>query len=669
MHQITLNPVLSSPCLDNRYYSKFYKDNSELLNRIRGVKRDLVYKHIVPTKDGTVRKEIIESWVDSYKKGFDILKPARGPVLSRKEFKVVLKEKDDLVKITNHYFSRIKPIFENTNCIFVLSDEQGVHLTDTFHKQERYIELGEIGNQDTIGTSAQSISITKEIPIQVLGPEHYFEEWSSGGASACPIFDFNHNLVGVLSICSINKEDQSPQTLGLAVAIALSIQNELNAELNHNLMNLFLEIADKGVVILNNKGYITKVNDKARDMLHVLNKGVSGRYFEDVFGNQPAIKEVLEDRCSLKNTDIEFEKMGEKYNIQSIHALQVLNKNYGYVLLFKKRDYVRHGTASKGQRDKGYTFKDIVGTSPVFLKSVTMAKKLSHSDANILLLGESGTGKDLFAQAIHNASRPTGPFIPVNCAAIPRTLIESELFGYEGGAFTGAERKGRVGKIEMANGGTLFLDEIGDMPLELQPILLRVLEEKKFMRVGGNRFISVDFRLIAATHHDLLTLVQKNLFRQDLYYRLAAFKIEIPPLRTRGSDIMLLTRHFLEQICHRKQIPTPVLSPGAEYQLMQYDWPGNVRQLYNAILYAVNISSGSVINYEDLPEEIKMKTLVSRSENDHRSDDPLSLKDLQESIILETLLKNNNNIAKTARELGISRTTIYRKIKDLGIIK
>lgn len=664
----------SGPLLDNHYYSLAGKNNNlELFERIKKQKKDLIYRHINPAQVDTVRHEIVESWVRSLQNGHDMLNPKRGPILPDSEFKVLLKEKEDLIKIADSYFRRVEPIFSNTNCTLLLADEYGVNLLDTYRRDNRDIFLGEIGTDETVGTSAQSISLIHEYPIQLFGPEHYFEDWSQSAASACPIFDFNHNLIGILSISSRHNCDQTPQTLGLVVTMALVIQNELNIKVNHDLLNSSLEATDKGVVILNNKGFITNANIQARNLFSSLSKELSGVYFENIFGHQPAITNVLQTGNLIKDIDIEIVKLGEKFHLMSVQPFRSLNRIVGCVIFIKKIDRTQKMDSplvtSQNHFGTRYTFGEIIGNSPQLLKSLSIARKICGCDTNILIQGESGTGKELFAQAMHNESRPNGPFIPVNCAAIPKTLIESELFGYESGAFTGAERKGRMGKIEIANGGTLFLDEIGDMPLDLQPVLLRVLEEKKFMRIGGNRFIPVNFRLIAATNSDLLRMVENNLFRQDLFYRLSALKVVIPPLREREADILLLATYFLKKICRNQQIPIPSFTPTAEYQLMHYVWPGNVRQLENAIIYAQKMSSGNVIDYEDLPDEIKMETPLQHTVVHQDSDKYYSLKDIEKSVILETLLKNKNNIYETASILGLSRTTLYRKIKDYDILK
>mgnify|MGYP000855214922 FL=1 len=313
---------------------------------------------------------------------------------------------------------------------------------------------------------------------------------------------------------------------------------------------------------------------------------------------------------------------------------------------------------------------------------LNLAKKFARFNSNVLIQGESGSGKEVYAQAIHNESRPNGPFIAINCAAVPKNLIESELFGYEGGAFTGAERQGKPGKIELANGGTLFLDEIGDMPSELQVALLRVLEDKMIMHVGGSRYIPVDFRLVSASNKDLLDLVEKNEFRSDLYYRISVFKLNIPSLRERTSDIIELAEHFIKISARAQGLLPPTLSNAAKYILLQYNWPGNVRQLQNVMLYATCMSSDGIIRSEHLPDEItKFKNDPGSEQNllqiellsDHtaaeKAESSPSMKEVEKMVIKKALDDTNNHIRDAAKLLGLSRSTLYRKIKEYAIFE
>ncbi len=285
----------------------------------------------------------------------------------------------------------------------------------------------------------------------------------------------------------------------------------------------------------------------------------------------------------------------------------------------------------------------------------------------VLISGESGTGKELFAQGIHHASaRRLYPFVRINCAAIPKDLLESELFGYEKGAFTGAQANGKPGKLEMARKGTLFLDEIGDLPLEMQPKLLRVLEDKEFERVGGTKVICSDFRLIAATNHNLEEMVADRRFRKDLFYRLNVIPFNIPPLRERKEDIIRIAGHLLKQMSLEASLPEVNLDVKVEDALMKYDWPGNVRELSNVLYRVVSSLDGNTIQICDLPFYIYRNRMVAQKSS------LTCLKDFQfnaeKEAIRYALQATDNNKAKAARMLGIHRTHLYKKMKKYGMM-
>jgi len=314
-----------------------------------------------------------------------------------------------------------------------------------------------------------------------------------------------------------------------------------------------------------------------------------------------------------------------------------------------------------------YSFNNIICTSFSMQKLKDEAIKAAQSELSVLVTGESGTGKELFAQAIHRESvRRTYPFVRVNCAAIPKELFESELFGYEKGAFSGADAKGKAGKFELAHMGTIFLDEIGDMPLELQPKLLRVLELKEFERVGGNRLISSDFRVIAATNQDLSQLMKTGQFRRDLYFRLNGIPINIAPLRNRPEDISCLTDYFLNtliaQSCGRKVR----LSPMAYHLLEQYSWPGNGRELLHALERAVFSTTENRIKPGDLPDYLRTPiTLPPKFEG--KSLLKAYMRNAERQAISQALLGANQNKTVAAEMLGIHRTLLYRKMQQLGL--
>lgn len=296
-----------------------------------------------------------------------------------------------------------------------------------------------------------------------------------------------------------------------------------------------------------------------------------------------------------------------------------------------------------------------------------------------MLLGESGVGKDIIAQAIHNASdRRNRPFIAVNCASLPRDLIASELFGYEEGAFTGAKRSGNIGKFELANTGTIFLDEIGDMPLESQAMLLRVIEQKSFMRIGSNRVTNVDVKIISATNADLEELVEKKLFRLDLYYRLGVIKLHIPPLRQREDDVILLANHFIHAIEKREHAPkgrSVTLSPDAKELLRRLPWRGNVRELQNTIEGIMVLYQPAIIEAEHFRAYLNLTNETLREDPVQAPTDAPAFKEyvkvlpkkLTRDVLAQALAENRYNKSATAEMLGISRKSLYRKLEEFGL--
>jgi PAS domain S-box-containing protein len=317
-------------------------------------------------------------------------------------------------------------------------------------------------------------------------------------------------------------------------------------------------------------------------------------------------------------------------------------------------------------RSTRYTFDSIIGSSRA-IKSLKMeALRAASNPFPVLITGESGTGKELFAQAIHHAgSRKVHPFVRINCAAIPKDLLESELFGYEKGAFTGADPNGKPGKFELARQGTVFLDEVGDLPLEMQPKLLRVIEDKEFERVGGTKIIQSNFRIIAATNQNLEQMLIDNRFRKDLFYRLNVIPLQIPPLRERRDDITPLARHFLQQMVQEAALSEIKMGPEAEKGLMRHNWPGNVRELLNVLERTLSSIEGNRIRLCDLP------FYLQRTPKRSSQQDQTSIKEVhartEKEIILYALSETNNNKARAAKILGIHRTHLYKKMNKYNI--
>ncbi|MEN2259058.1 sigma 54-interacting transcriptional regulator [Paraclostridium benzoelyticum] len=313
------------------------------------------------------------------------------------------------------------------------------------------------------------------------------------------------------------------------------------------------------------------------------------------------------------------------------------------------------------------SFDNILGRSYKLERAKEVAKRVSNTNSSIFIFGESGTGKEVFARAIHDYSERKGPFIPVNCSAIPSELFESEFFGYEAGAFTGANKKGKIGIFELAKHGTVFLDEIADLPLSMQAKLLRVLQEKEVRRIGGEKTIKIDARIISATNKNLQDLVEEGKFREDLYYRLNVVEIDLPPLRERKEDILLLINKFIKEICEENGMEALRMSKDAVSILQRYTWKGNIRELKNTIENIVVLSNGNTIDKDDIPVYIIESGQTISMDEDYPLNINKAISKLEIKTIKKALDMSNGNKAKAAKILNIPRTTLYYKIEQYDI--
>jgi DNA-binding NtrC family response regulator len=349
-------------------------------------------------------------------------------------------------------------------------------------------------------------------------------------------------------------------------------------------------------------------------------------------------------------------------------AVEVVARPFQDAELYTKLERLAHSLATdrenrvlREQLSARPGFGVLVGVSPKMQAVYKLVEKVSRSQSPVLILGETGTGKELIARAIHfHGLRKNGPFVPVDCSGLVPTLVESELFGHVKGAFTGAVQA-RRGLIEAASGGTIFLDEVGELPMEMQAKLLRVLQEREMRPVGGTATMPVDIRVVAATNRDLQREVEQGRFRQDLFYRLNVVRIRVPPLRERKSDIPAIVSHFLER-ASRDDGPTPVFSEDAMARLVAYDWPGNVRELENAVSRAVELNSGPVLHVADLPTNLQSPTPARLPLDDEQ----ITLAELERRAIFRALQKTHGDKMAAARLLGIGKTTLYRKLKEYG---
>ena len=446
-------------------------------------------------------------------------------------------------------------------------------------------------------------------------------------------------------------------------------------------LEIVLDLAYDGIIVVDEKGSVTMLNNALADFLKVSDKEII---------NQP-VKEVFPEAGLDKVLRAGFSDVADVQTVRSqrciitrqpiIHEGRIIGA-VGKVM-YKELERLRHILVRldmlekqvsyyKGELDRltarNLCVDDIIGSSPVLEGVKKEAKKAAVTTSTVLLLGESGVGKDLFARAIHNESGRKGPFIKINCAAIPENLLESELFGYEEGAFTGAKKGGKPGKFELANSGTLFLDEIGDMPCYMQAKLLRVLQEKEFERVGGTKTMHIDIRIIAATNNDLYELIEKGKFRKDLFYRLSVIQITIPPLRDRRKDIVPIASYLIEKFNRLIGVHVTGISEETLKIFFQHSWPGNVRELENIIERALNLTSEGVIETEHLPVYLfKEIEQTAGEEYGTKVKYREKLSQTEKQVILTALANAEGNRSKAARLLGISRTSFYEKLKRFNI--
>ncbi|WP_066295356.1 sigma-54 interaction domain-containing protein [Bacillus sp. FJAT-29937] len=426
------------------------------------------------------------------------------------------------------------------------------------------------------------------------------------------------------------------------------------------MLQVTIQSMNEGIISVDRNGYILELNRSAEKILKIYREEVLKQNIIDVMPDLP-IMSVLSTGKGFSN--LEFALQINGMNIQIISSATPLVHDshiIGVAISFKDLDEFRKIAYSITTEADDSTFDTLVGKSLSILQVKSIAKKVATTDSTVIILGESGTGKELFARAIHKESkRVNKPFRAINCAAIPEQLLESELFGYSEGAFTGARKKGKPGKFEMADGGTLFLDEIGDMPLHLQVKILRVLEERRVERVGSNDSIEINIRVIAATNKNLEQMVKDGEFREDLFYRLNVIPLKIPPLRERDGDVSVLLRHFVKHYDNITGKKVRGFTPEAEEMLCGYSWPGNIRELQNTVEYAINMATDHWITIDNLPPRIRdLGHPMVFNKN-------ITLAEMEENMIREAINKYGDSLngkKQAAKELGINLATLYRKI-------
>jgi sigma-54 dependent transcriptional regulator, acetoin dehydrogenase operon transcriptional activator AcoR len=632
--------------------------------------------------------------------------------------------------ISRQLLTLVRPVMEDMHqfiegsaCVVVFADD-GARIVDCFGDANMQVELEHLGlrvgvswREDRQGSNALTLALQESFPIQLDGAMHYRAFLHPFYTSAAPVHDLLGRVVGVIGVVG-RQENSHPHTLGMITAAAQAVSNQLQMQVwlgnaNDLLSELktILQTLPEGILLLRRDGVVSQMNGPAGTMLGLSPARVTGRRLSDVLPLPSALAQAIMHQQQLADEELVFDTShGRVTCLCSLKAISSYRLETGledivgssglviaeptaadgFVMILRSIERVQKLVNRMTGARARLTFANVVGESPTLKEAMRLARLAATSNSTVLLHGETGTGKEIFAQSIHTSStRADGPFVAVNCAAIPRELINTELFGYEGGSFTGADRQGRSGKFEQAHGGTLFLDEIGDMPLDLQTALLRAIETHTIVRIGGQRVIPVDVRIIAATHRDLREEARRGNFRADLFYRLNVLTITIPPLRDRVDDLPLLVQHFLKRQS-RVVGRTLTIDLDAMAAIQSYAWPGNIRELENTLERVTYLMPQSTITIEDLPFELRQN--AGRVEAVHAPSQYLGVAEQQQQALLplangvdtsvalkaqsgqaeaqaiiQALQTSDGQVARAASLLGISRTTLWRKMAKYGL--
>lgn len=614
-----------------------------------------------------VRPMIASSWMRSRNFHVNMTKPLRAPILSRPELRSLQATNQTLIDIAKPIMEKMHSLVGKTKNLISLHNPDGYMLYscgDEYYAEmetESSFSLGVCWQERYIGTNGITLAVLEDSPVQVYGAEHYCAAQHDGTCSAAPIHDRDGKIIGVLNMAG---KDWSGtlHTLGLVALATFSIENQLTLLHSYRLVDTAISSISEGIVVVDQELCIQRINLGGEQILRAKKENLLGHSISIWFGSR---HEELQLRLQKEITPFSFAEeeliVGEHHiscNI-SIFPIVVEQHPEGAVLLLRRSRSINALANQVMGNQARYVFDSIITQAPQILHTIRTMEDIAATNCTVLLEGESGTGKELFAHAIHSASnRKNGPFIAVNCASLPHSLVESELFGYEKGAFTGALGQGNPGKFELADGGTVFLDEIGELPLEIQSKLLRVLDTHRIFRIGGKTEKHLDIRVIAATNRDLQREVRNFNFREDLYYRINVLSFHIVPLRERVGDVPVLANYFIDEINRRGERNSKIISPECMRILEQHTRPGNVRELQNVILRAYYCSGKSeAILPEHLPDDL-LHPLSNTQE--------LQLKQYfeedsaQKEKIERVLAQCNGDTKRACQQLGVSRATLYR---------
>ncbi|PEC91308.1 sigma-54-dependent Fis family transcriptional regulator [Bacillus cereus] len=588
-----------------------------------------------------INQRISESWHRCKQANVNPHMNKGQKILSSNIFQEQKKKSENFLDIALPQIQNMRKTIDELQMMALLIDPDGYVLSLSGNKQTlkrakhiNFIE-GVKWTESAVGTNAIGTALEIEEAIMISGTEHYTVASHSWSCAAAPIHNDDGKLIGVLDFsCPI--EFSHPYMLGMVTSIAHAIERECSIRVHQNELHLihrFLDVidSDEQVVICNHRDVIVSASKSVRERINnwsrmkleeLMHHGLETKLEIPVYSNERMIGKCM------------YLKENKQMNTYS--ALTFI---------------------------KGITFSGVTGTSRAFQHTLEEIKLVSPTDASVYVCGETGVGKEYVARAIHeNSPRKDGPFIAVNCGSLPKELMESELFGYAEGAFTGARRQGYKGKFEQANGGTLFLDEIGEVPPEMQVALLRVLQERTITPIGSSKLVPVNIRIITATHKDLLRLVEEGKFRQDLYYRLHVYPLYVPSLIERKEDIPYFIQHFCEQKNWNVVFPKSIYN-----QFLQHTWPGNIRELVNVLERIYILSQGREICEKQV--DFLLQTMRGNQQQlelqvENKTEHTLHFREkIQRDSMIEALQKTNGNVSLAAKLLNVPRSTFYKRMQ------
>lgn len=611
---------------------------------------------------------IDDSWRRCLTESVDPLRDNAPPPMTGDRLETLRLRHRRLIDASIPVMAQARDFLAQTGTVMILSGPDGTIL-DLEGDPRMRIPLGDVRlivgsnwSESTIGTNAIGTALALGQPVQIHAAEHFCAGIQRWTCSATIIRDPLHGeILGVIDVSGLSR-NYSRHSLALAVTAAGRIESRLSRlemerrfKLMEQCMSRLSTASSDGLVVFDHGGHLVKANERAASALAAYGIPLelhSGTHIDALNTDIPET-----DRALLPSW------LSPDWVEPVCEGRETVGSVVRIPLGMKRSRATQAATVVEVFDAQG--FERVVGKSASLVEAVRKAGQFARSHVPVLLLGETGVGKELFARGIHDAGvRANGPFVAVNCGGLSRELLASELFGYVEGAFTGARRGGMIGKIEAANGGTLFLDEIGEMPEELQPHLLRVLEEGEINRVGETTPRKVDFRLVAATHRDLRSDVADGRFRMDLFYRIAVTSIRIPALRDRRDDIPLLVENMLNALCSRHNLTLPAIEDTVLEELGRYDWPGNVRELRNVVESLLLTSGDAPISITDLPSEILAKPHPLEL---HETASSSALENAEQAHIHTIVQLSRGNLTLAARKLGVAKSTLYVKIKKYGM--